>query len=290
MIRQAETDADLEGWRGVWNTVAPRDPSPPVEVIRRRIEREPERLYLVAEEDGTPVGAGFAGPSQSPERTALAVQVLPARRRRGVGTALLERLLAHAAALDRPWLSGMVYEDEPGSVAWATNRGFEEYDRQVVLSRELGPVEPEPAPPDGIELVELDESRHEGAYAVWAEAYPDMPLSVPVPAPSYEEWLAEEISGPVTLLALDGGRVVGVAALLESADGIGEHGLTATLRTHRGRGIATALKRALIHWAAANGYRELMTGTQDGNAAMQAVNVKLGYRPLPALISVRRPL
>ena len=39
-----------------------------------------------------------------------------------------------------------------------------------------------------------------------------------------------------------------------------------------------------------NGYRELTTWTQDGNEAMQAVNLKLGYRPRPAVINVWRPL
>jgi mycothiol synthase len=117
-----------------------------------------------------------------------------------------------------------------------------------------------------------------------------MPVSPQIPAPSYREWLEEEISGPVTFVALADGRVVGVAALLSRMDGLAEHGLTAVLRSHRGRGIATALKQAQIHWASANGYRELTTWTQDGNAAMQAVNLKLGYRPRPATINVWRPL
>ncbi|MGH3062987.1 MAG: GNAT family N-acetyltransferase, partial [Gaiellaceae bacterium] len=94
----------------------------------------------------------------------------------------------------------------------------------------------------------------------------------------------------ITLLALEDGRVVGAAALMERVDGLAEHGLTAVRRSHRRRGIATALKQALIHWASANGYRELTTWTQDGNEAMQAVNLKLGYRPRPAVINVWRPL
>jgi mycothiol synthase len=198
--------------------------------------------------------------------------------------------VAHASKLERPQISGMVFEDDPDSIAWVTNRGFEEYDRQVELSRDLGPAEAELKAPDGIELAELDESRHEAAYGVWAECYPDMPLSPPIPAPTYEEWLEEEVSGPVTFVALDAGRIVGAAALLDRVDGLAEHGLTAVRRSHRGRGIATALKQTLIHWAAENGFRELTTWTQDGNAAMQAVNLKLGYRPRPAVINVWRRL
>jgi mycothiol synthase len=289
MIRRAESDADLAAYCQVWNAITPREPTA-LEDIKRRLERQPERLYLVAVEGGEVAGLGFCGPSQSPERTALVVRVLPKHRRRGIGSKLLDRVVAHAAQLERPQISGMVFEDDPDSIAWVTNRGFEESQRQVELSREVGPREAEPSAPDGIELVELDESRHEAAYEVWAECFPDMPVSPPISVPTHEEWLEEEVSGPVTFLALDAGRVVGAAALLERVDGLAEHGLTAVRRSHRGRGIATALKQALIHWAAEHGFRELTTWTQDGNAAMQAVNRNLGYRPRPAVINVWRAL
>lgn len=289
MIRRAESDADLAAYCDVWNAITPREPTA-LEDVKRRLKRQPERLYLVALEEEEVVGLGFCGPSQTPERTAVVVGVLPEHRRRGIGSELLDRVVAYAPELERPQISGMVFEDDPGSIAWVTNRGFEEYDRQVELSRDVGPVEDEPKAPDGIELAALDESRHEEAYEVWAECYPDMPVSPPIPAPSYEEWLEEEVSGPVTFVALDDGRIVGAAALLDRADGLAEHGLTAVRRSHRRRGIATVLKQALVHWAAENGFRELTTWTQDGNAAMQAVNLKLGYRPRPAVINVWRPL
>jgi GNAT superfamily N-acetyltransferase len=289
MIRRAESDADLAAYCEVWNAITPREPTA-LEDVKRRIERQPERLYLVALDGDEVVGLGFCGPSQSPERTAIVVRVLPKHRRRGIGSELLDQAVAHAVQLGRPQVSGMVFEDDPESITWVTDRGFEEYDRQIELSRQVSAAEAEPQAPNGIDLTELDESRHKEAYEVWAECYPDMPVSPPIPAPSYEEWLEEEVSGPVTFVALDAGHVVGAAALLERVDGLAEHGLTAVRRSHRGRGIATALKQALVHWAAQNGYRELTTWTQDGNAAMQAVNIKLGYRPRPAVINVWRRL
>jgi RimJ/RimL family protein N-acetyltransferase len=184
----------------------------------------------------------------------------------------------------------MVFEDDDESRGWVARRGFEEYDRQVELARRLRAHEDPAVPPAGIELAKLEDRHLEEAYEVWVEGFPDMPVAPPIEAPSYEEWLEEEVPGPVTFVALADGRVVGAAALLHRTDGLAEHGLTAVRRSHRGRGIATALKQALIHWAAANGYRELSTWTQDGNAAMQAVNLKLGYRPRPAVINVWRQL
>ncbi len=69
-----------------------------------------------------------------------------------------------------------------------------------------------------------------------------------------------------------------------------ENALTAVRRPYRGRGIAVALKQELIVWAAANGCREIVTWTQKGNEAMQAVNERVGYRSGRVSITVRGAL
>ena len=53
-------------------------------------------------------------------------------------------------------------------------------------------------------------------------------------------------------------------------------------------GIAKALKRVELAWAAKHGYRRLVTYTQEGNEAMRAINSRLGYVGEPAWILVRR--
>jgi mycothiol synthase len=289
LIRKAETDADLADWCEVWNAITPREPAS-LDTVKRRFERQPERLYLVAEAAGRIVGLGFAGLSQSPERTALAVRVLDEHRRRGIGSDLLGRLLTYSADLSPDWVSGMVSEDDAASVEWVQRRGFEEYGRQVELSRQVRDDEEQVSLPPGIEIGELRDEHLAGAYAVAVECTPDMPVTPPIPAPPYQEWLEEEVPGPLTFVALDQGRIIGYAALLDRIEGLAEHGLTAVLRSHRGRGIATALKQAQLRWASEHGYRELATWTQDGNAAMQAVNLKLGYRPRPAVVNVQKRL
>ena len=68
------------------------------------------------------------------------------------------------------------------------------------------------------------------------------------------------------------------------------HELTAVARSHRRRGIAGALKRAQVAWAAEHGIRRLVTDTHIDNIATQRLNERLGYRPLPPRIVVRREL
>jgi mycothiol synthase len=283
MIRRAETDADLAAWCEVWNAITPREPIR-VDEIKRRIARQPERLHLVADD----AAAGCVAPTDSAGRLYVGVRVLPEERRRGLGSALFERLVAHARELEPEWLSTMVSEAEPESIAWAERRGFAEYGRQVELVLELRGDEQPPAPLDGIEVVELTEDLHDAAYALTCEALADLPTEVTIDTPSYETWLEEEVPGPVAFVALDDGDVVGFAALMQRGACRLEHGLTATRRSHRRRGIATMLKRTEIAWAAENGYRELITFTQDRNEGMQAINLALGFVPQPGWISMRR--
>jgi mycothiol synthase len=66
--------------------------------------------------------------------------------------------------------------------------------------------------------------------------------------------------------------------------------MTTVIRSHRGRGVAEALKRTEIAWAAAHGYRQLTTSTHSDNEPMRRLNEKLGYRELPAILDVARPL
>jgi GNAT superfamily N-acetyltransferase len=288
MIRRAETDADLAGWCEVWTAITPREPIS-VEEVMERLARQPERLYVVAEQDRRIVGLGFAGPSDSPGRLALAVRVLPEARRCGLGSQLYEQVLNHAIAQKPDWVSGLVSGADPEALGWATRRGFEEYGRDVELVRELRGDETFPAAPAGLAIVEVTPDLREAAYALTREAWQDLPTGFAVKTPDFDEWLAEDLVGPIAFAALDDGEVVGFAALMaRDAPGLLEHGLTATRRTHRRRRIATALKQTQIAWAAANGYRELITFTQEGNEGMQAINLALGYKPQPPWIRVRR--
>ena len=106
-----------------------------------------------------------------------------------------------------------------------------------------------------------------------------MPLSRSAWMP-LEEWLRTEATRPEgSYVALRDGEIVGYAGMWEHANGIAtaEHGLTAVRRDTGAAGIATALKRTQLAWAARDGVRELVTWTQRGNEPMQELNRKLGY-------------
>ena len=89
-----------------------------------------------------------------------------------------------------------------------------------------------PAPPAGVEIVEVTPELHEAAYALSREAWEDLPLDIPLELSPFEVWLEEDLPGPI-VAAMENGEMVGFAGLIErDAPGLLEHGLTATRRTH----------------------------------------------------------
>jgi len=285
-IRRAQSDGDLTGYAQVWNAITPSEPITVAET-KRRLAQQPWRLYLVAGEAGRIVGSGFAGRSDAAERAFLAVRVLPEWWRRGIGIALYEACRPHAVELGAAMISGRIAEHDSDSLRWAANLGFAEVGRDVELVRELGDETPA-APLDAIEIKELTTADHDAIYAIAVECWPDMATPEPMPAPPYNDWAYEELRGPVVFGAFDGERLVGYAALVTRPARPTCSSTVSPRSSHRGRGIATALKRTQLAWAAEHGYRELVTYTQEGNKRMRAINEKLSYRERPAWILVRR--
>jgi predicted N-acetyltransferase YhbS len=290
-LRVAESDADLAAHAEVWGAVNPRDPIS-VDFIKERLAREPERLYLLAEDEGRPIGCGVTSGSSFAGRKFVIVGVVPERRRRGLGSALLERCLEHARALGGELAISFAWEDCAAGLAFAAHHRFVEYERVVELVRELGD-EVVPTPPAGIRIVELTPEHNAGAYEVWNEGVADIPSSDRTDVKSLDRWLEDAVlDKELVLVALDAGEVVGFAALEDRnrEAGLAGNDLTTVRRSHRRRGIAEALKRTQLALAAERGYRRVITGTHEDNAGMRRVNEKLGYQPMPATIGVRRSL
>ena len=292
-IRPAETEADLVEWTRVRRVVQPDDPPPSIELLKA--EAGPDRLLVLVESAGQIVGSGLVDRSQT-TGSYVAPRILPDHRRRGAGTAVLRHLMDHAASRGFTTVGGHAEDD--GALAFATRHGFEEIDRQVEQVRRLTADEP-PGPPDppfiGLTFTTVADRPEllQRAYALARQGYADMALRTGPASVSVEAWLREEASLPGgSIVALEHGIIVGYAGLL-AWDGDperAENGLTVVEHRWRGRGLATALKRRQLAWAAANGVREIITWTQLGNEAMQRVNRALGYETRTISRTMRRDL
>jgi len=292
-VRPAETDADLDAYVAVANAAVPEDIPWDVRQQRERRERDPRRLYLLAEVDGEPVAVGYAGPSDNADRGFVAPRVLPAARRRGLGKALLSRLADHLEQLGFDVAGSHVDGNDEGSLAFARRFGFEEVDRQVEQVRTLGD-EPRAESPPGVTFVSIADRPEllRQAHPLGVQGWADMATAEAVTI-SLEDWLADEASFPEgSFVALADGDIVGYSGLCRLGDDptLAEDGLTVVRRDWRRRGLATALKRAELHWAAANGIREIVTWTQRGNDGMRVANERLGYVYRAVSVTMRGPI
>jgi mycothiol synthase len=262
---------------------------------------QPGRVDWVLTQGGLPVGAAFLQPpgEESGDTCAAAgVWVRREYRRQGLGSALHRTVSAHARGLGMTELEVEAYASQADALRYLSRRGYTEAFRHTELVLELAglPV-PEVRPPEGVRIIPRTgrDDLLPGMYRVALEAIPDMPVQPPEEAGTFEAWRASDIDRPIhtpdlTFVALHGDEVVGYAVLQRGQRGVAFHSLTGVRRAWRGRGIASALKRAQVAGAIQAGFQRLVTENVVENAPIRHLNEVMGYRSLPGAVVLRGPL
>jgi GNAT superfamily N-acetyltransferase len=262
-------------------------------------EKQPERAHVaswVAEEDGE-----IAGWARAAMRWAVSAEqvgeiwgfVRPSLRRRGLGTEFYEQGAAHLLGCGARVLESWTTTDAGAGFLLA--QGFRPGRQGTILELDVASADLSGLPELEGKLVEegfrlaplaavLDRARE--LHAVDAEAIADVPDTYTEDDVRFEDWLDEALGHPQltnegSFVVLRGDRPVAHALLhLDPAMGIAANEMTATARDFRRRGLARLAKLATIRWAAENGFRTIITGTDEANAGMNALNESLGYRRL----------
>jgi GNAT superfamily N-acetyltransferase len=258
---------------------------------------------FLATAGGEPVGVGLTTVWLGNPGSAAAwaeLCVLPHHRRQGIGGAIFRRLSEVSVENGKRELRFDLKEGDEDSHEFLTRRGFSVVGRRqdselAVAGSDVTAVDP----PAGIRITTLaaEPGLAEGVYRVAQEAEPDSPSEETTGlARSFEEWRRLEVDAPdmpseAQFAAVAGDQVVSYAFLSVSdvEDDLGWHAMTGTLRDWRGRGVASALKRAVVLWARERGLERLRTSNDEKNVPMLAINRRMGYRPLPARITMRGP-
>ena len=177
------------------------------------IEQQPERAAMrawVAEARREIVG--FAN---SRLRWALQTEgiagiwsgVLPAFRRRGLGTRLFETAAAHIVGHGARRLESTVRNDQPDARAFARRLGFEEGRSEQYWELEVGSAAGAKAEPAGeVSVVRLREvrDRERELFDLYDSAERDMPDDY-THAMAFEDWLPETLGNPEQALEVRGG-------------------------------------------------------------------------------------
>ncbi|MBZ4418509.1 GNAT family N-acetyltransferase [Myxococcus sp. RHSTA-1-4] len=299
-IETVRDDATLQQWVDVVDAVDVWG-VPSFEDARYLRETQVGRVDYVLRRDGVPVGAAFVRPPAGGSGGTCAVAGLWVRREhrcQGLGSELHRTLSAHARGFGMTELEVEAYESQEDALRYLGRRGYREVARHTELVLELeGLPLPQVRPPEGVRIVPRTgrDDLLPGMYRVALEAIPDMPVDAADDVGTFEDWRASDIDRPIhtpdlTFVALHGDEVVGYAVLQRGRNGVAFHSLTGVKRAWRGRGIASALKRAQIGGAIQAGFKRLVTENVLENAPIRHLNEVMGYRPLPGAVVFRGPM
>ena len=308
-----ENNEDYRQAVDIVNAVWPEYP----DTVEEWKESDEKRSKLVkrgrffAEMDGRPVGFATYGQSlwvNHPGKLFVGVDVLPEFRKRGVGTALWERLCQEVQQFDPLRLLAHTREDYADGIRFAEKLGFKECMRD--WESRLDPASFDLAEwsrysrqvaEQGIEIktvaeLESDPNRDRKLYDLEWFIDRDVPSPEPPSKVPFEEfqkvWERKNLLPDAWFVAIDNGEYVGMTNLWTSQANakLLYVGITGVTRSHRKRGIAMALKVLSVEYALQKGFSEIRTWNETNNQAMLGINNRLGFVRQPAHIEFRKEM
>ncbi len=300
-IRNYQHPEDAAGFLEVWNTWQ----VPPL-TLEQYLQREEQRPAserplekILLEVDGLVCGFAQVIPHLfvPPGWVATGLVLHPEHRKRGYGQALWSELEQRLSKHSLRGLEATVRDDDPESRVWAEARGFSYYGHRFTSVLNLKQFDAdrfvehsERVKNSGIEFLTFaDLEQNEANWLKLHNYFADSLLQTP-DLEHNPRWSLEQVAHVLrenpnadsdrVFFALDSGNWVGLSVLLLDR-GQTYNLLTAVNPSHRGRGIALALKLEAIKTAKALGYSQMRTNNLSINAPMLEVNKKLGFENLP---------
>jgi GNAT superfamily N-acetyltransferase len=274
--------------------------------------RDPKYAFerFLGEVDGKIVAVGNYGHcswSHVDGKYNVFVEVHPDHQKKGLGSQFYEFLMAELARTNADSLVSWTRDDKPDYGRFLTDRGFEFAMRYAVSQLDLTKLDlsefdwtASKMKELGIEilclteLAEVDPDWKQTWYDLGWELLQDVPSVDEVTRQPREQW-EKRFESPryqmnLHWFARDNGAPVGYTGLwLSEAEPTKIYtGLTGVVRSHRRKGIATALKVYGFTRAKEMGKEVIETDNEENNP-MFDLNMRLGFRPVPAWTEYRRP-
>lgn len=295
---------DLDAVAAVHNAVFPEFPETAEEIAGHDAQNPPGLIWerLVAEDAGRIVGVAKYTQSNlwaHLNKYSVDVIVHPDWQGQGIGKALYGHMTAALEQHKATQLKTVVRENQVRGCRFAADRDFIEQLREQESRLTVSGFEPSTwveavrrVEADGItirayaELQDMRDLRERIENLFW-QIGQDIPQSEPPTRPPFEEWV-KRFDRPGFLpdgnfVAFDGGIPVGTSVLWSRAANANLFtGTTGVIRSHRKRGIATALKVRALTYAKQRGAPFVYTSNEVNNTGMLGINARLGFERLPS--------
>ena len=302
------TDEEYQAIVDVWNSVWTDEKRSPENVKHHDDTRSKDKFWqrLVYEVDGRIVASGVYCQTwwfDNPNKYFFSIMVRPEYQNQGLGSAFYDHV--YNILSQQPnfkLLTTDTREDKTASIQFLTKRGFKQEMRYPKSVIDVQQFEPEKYRPlidklnqEQVEILNLNEltARYEDyqrqLYDMEVEIEKDIPVPEPFKPPPFEEFQKGLFGSPnlypeAFFVAVDNDQFVGLSALWKRPDKeLLSTGLTGVLRSHRRRGLATALKATAIGFAKSKGIKAIDTDNEENNP-MYDLNMQLGFKPTPAYL------
>ena len=271
---------------------------------RRGADRLPTRI--VAESGGNAAGLGMymkLGWSAEPDTIFMHVCVHPDHQRQRIGGAIYDELLEAIDPLGPRLLWADAREDRRGSTRFLMNRGFEEAMRTAVSRLALAEFDGKPFLAKrrsvlGSDLTVCSLDTMMGSVPDWQhrcwdllwEIRQDIPNVIEPTRPSLERFVEifdqPNFTPEGWFIARAGDSWVGLSNIWPDTNdaSLFHTGATGVVRSHRRRGIATALKLCAIEFVRTRGGESIETSNEENNPMLD-LNRALGFKAKPATVS-----
>ena len=230
--------------------------------------------------------AGYAAVSAVaglPQLFSLWGGVIPQYRRRGIGRALLERVLAEGWWGKATDLSAAVEAPHEPAAAFLRANGFMPEHEEVLLALPQGVRLPTAVFPAGFELVLWPPNAKTLFAGMYKKAFKGLPWYQPYDAqqlpPFHELFFLEHKLG-----------FAGVAALIAHRDGRWQVEPLAILPAYQRQGLGRQLLLAVGNWVQSQSSGQLLIGTWATHTAALTLYQSLGFVPESAVHYWQRPL
>ena len=316
-IRPFETtDADYKTMETIWNTGHPDDLYSAELFEHEDKTRNPEnylKRYMISMDDEiVAYGAVMQNESgKKAQKFRFMLAVLPDHNaQQGIRAYFYDFVLDHLKDKEIVAIANSAREDHEEDLTFLKSRGFEQKQR---APRSLLDVQAfdfsqfddavKAVEDSGIEFLSAKQLQEEYPdtwqrllFDLEVPVVADMPRVdefVPMPFETYvENFHGDPMYMPeANLLARDGDQLVAISSLWKDVAGTDKLwvGLTGVLRSHRRRGIATAIKVHTIRFAKNYGAKVVEADNEENNPMFQ-INLKLGFKPAPAYVYFEKSL